>query len=108
MVQNLSTGIVIGTCAFSLSVLAFMLYASFGLGALKAVAPFAGTLSLTFLAAHCLDARDSAEDVKAAAANGQGPGGTSSTKSGESRNLPGTTGAASSSTKLPRRRRVAD
>lgn len=111
IMQNVSTYLVLVTCALSASVLAFVLYASFGLAALKAVAPFVGTLGLTFLAAHFLDASNAEEDSKAKATNartqGRGPSTPSSAAAGTI-GSGGIMGGPSSSTTLPKRRRVAD
>lgn len=103
----MSAYVVLITAAFSVMALAVFMYISFGDIAIKAVAPFVGTIGLTLLAAHLLDKRNDAEDAAAAAARSAegGPRKAPPRPMGE-----GERGAAASgqTTALPKRRRVAD
>ncbi|CAM9648142.1 unnamed protein product [Ectocarpus fasciculatus] len=71
------------------------MYSAYGLGALKAAAPFVGTVALVFAAAHCLDRAHEAEDTAKAAQKSTGGGGTAAKRTA-------TTPA------IPKRRRIAD
>ncbi|CAN0576207.1 unnamed protein product, partial [Ectocarpus sp. 12 AP-2014] len=43
------------------------MYSAYGIGALKAAAPFVGTVAVVFAVAHCLDRAHEAEDAPKAA-----------------------------------------
>eukprot|EP00903_Cladosiphon_okamuranus_P011115 g10491.t1 len=103
MSSSVATYMVLTTAAFSVTYLSYMMYAAYGLGALKAAAPFVGSVSLVFGIAHCLDRAQDAEDERAKSASS---GGASKPKSGAA--AAATTTPTTKAPMVPKRRRVAD
>eukprot|EP00752_Nemacystus_decipiens_P009342 g8349.t1 len=100
MNSSVASYLVLVTAALSVTYLGYMMYAAYGLGALKAAAPFIGSISIVFGIAHCLDKAQDAEDERTKAASSGGAAGAgvaTKPKAG------GTTTPA-----VPKRRRVAD
>lgn len=99
--MNLSSIIVLVTSAFSVTVLAFLLYKHFGFGAIAATLPFVGTLGFALAVAHYLDTQNRKEDEAHSTTSQKSPPPTSVSRD----ELAAKKEAASTA---PRRRRVAD
>lgn len=114
MSSNVGTYLVIVTAAFCVTFLGYLLYTSFGVAAVKAAAPFVGTVVLVFAAAHALDKANDLEDAKkegggkpSAAMTGGGAGAPAAAAPAATV-VAGAAGAGKSSTLPKRRRRIAD
>ncbi|CAM9725982.1 unnamed protein product [Ectocarpus sp. 8 AP-2014] len=95
MSSSAATYLVLVTVALSVTYLSFLMYSAYGLGAVKAAAPFAGTVALVFAVAHCLDRAHEAEDAAKAAPKSTQEGGT-------------TAKSTATTPAIPKRRRIAD
>ncbi|CAB1102363.1 unnamed protein product [Ectocarpus sp. CCAP 1310/34] len=95
MSSSAATYLVLVTVALSVTYLSFLMYSAYGLGAVKAAAPFVGTVALVFAVAHCLDRAHEAEDTAKAAPKSTQGGGT-------------TAKPTATTPAIPKRRRIAD
>lgn len=103
MSSNVGTYLVLATAAFCVTFLGYLLYSSFGIAALKAAAPFIGTVVLVFAAAHALDKAKDLEDSKKEGERKPSAGAVAAPAP-----APEIAGAGKPSTLPKRRRRIAD